>query len=81
MQDLQKKTDKVVAAHTMLCDYYQLTKDDDMRKDSVPFLNLWRDFFKNVESCCPIEEKRKGANKGGLTSEAQEAMKKQIAEL
>ena len=55
-----------------------------MRKDSIPFIKMWVDFFKNVEAACPKDDKRKGAKKTmgtGLSSNAQDAMKRQIAEL
>lgn len=84
MEELQKKTDKVMSDHIELCDFYSLAKDDEMRKDSIPFIKMWVDFFKNVEAACPKDDKRKGAKKTmgtGLSSNAQDAMKRQIAEL
>ena len=83
MEELKKKTDKVMEDHTQTCDFYALAKDDEMRKDSVPFFAMWRDFIKNVEQTLPKDEKRKGAKtKGtGLTNDAQDAMRRQIAEM
>ena len=84
MEGLKKKTDEIMSEHTVVCDFYQLAKDDDMRKDSIPFFAMWRDFFKNVEAACPKDDKRKGAKKTmgtGLSGDAQDAMRRQIAEL
>lgn len=55
-----------------------------MRKNSVDFFAMWREFFKKIDECLPKEDKRKkaaAAKKGGLTNDAQDAMKRQIAEL
>ena len=78
MVSLKNRTDTIMTEHIAVCDFYQLAKDDDMRKDSIPFFAMWRDFFKNVEAACPKEEKRKGAKK---TVDPQELMRRQVAEL
>lgn len=81
---MQKETDEVVGSHASTCDFYLLDKTDEMRKNSVDFFAMWREFFKKIDECLPKEDKRKkaaAAKKGGLTNDAQDAMKKQIAEL
>ena len=59
-----------------------LEKGDDMRKSSVDYFGMWKEFVKKIDDCCPKEETRKGAKKaGGIQNDAQAAMKAQIAEL
>ena len=80
MESINKETKEVLKAHQDSCDFYLLEKGDDLRKSSVDYFLLWKEFFKKLEDCCPKEEKRKGAKgstakAGGLDEAAQAAMK------
>lgn len=68
METIKKETKEVVESHPAVCDFYLLDKTDDMRKASVDFFGMWKEFFKNVENACPKEEKKRivGARKTGL---------------
>ena len=81
METIEKETKDVTERHPAICDFYLLDKTDDMRKSSVDFFGMWREFFKNVDNACPKEEKKRITKKGGLDKKAAEAMKAQIAEL
>jgi len=80
LSNVESETTKVVASHASTCDFYLLDKTDDMRKSSVDFFAMWKEFFKKVDEALPKEDKRKKA-KGRLANDAQAAMKAQIAEL
>ena len=82
LKKIEEDTTKVVGTHATTCDFYLLDKTDDMRKSSVDFFGMWKEFFKKVDESLPKEDKRKKAGpKSGITNDAQDAMKKQIAEL
>jgi len=69
---VSKDTDEVVGSLASTCDFYLLDKTDEMRKNSVDFFAMWREFFKKIDECLPKEDKRKKATtvKKGLTNDA-----------
>ena len=68
METIQADTKEVVATHESVCDFFLVDKSDDLRKSSVDFFGMWREFFKQIDAALPKEDKRTlkpGAKKAG----------------
>lgn len=74
LKNIEAETKKVVESHPSTCDFYLLDKTDDMRKSSVDFFAMWREFFKKIDEALPKEDKRKAKAAGALDNKAKNAM-------
>ena len=54
---------KVLATHTQICDFYGLEAKDEMRDKSENFFKLFQEFFKLCEKSLPPPEKKKTVKK------------------
>ena len=75
---------KVVANHLMLCDFYGVDAKDEMREKSETFFKVFQEFFKLCEKALPPEPKKvkgkapaAGARPGPNAAMMAELMKKQ----